>query len=223
MILLIDNYDSFVYNLSRYLQELGCETRVVRNDALSVGDVERLSPQGIIFSPGPCTPREAGISLEVIRQLGGTIPMLGVCLGHQAIAMALGGQVIRAPQPVHGMLSMVEHDGSRLFKGVSNPFRAGRYHSLIVDEASLSQELKVTARLQGEPLIMGLEHRSWPLFGVQFHPESVLTYEGRKVLENFVGVCGIPLRSTLSEEIPPILDPEPGAGGCGIDPQPMFW
>lgn len=223
MILLIDNYDSFVYNLSRYLEELGCETRVARNDALSVTDVERLSPQGIVLSPGPCTPREAGISMDVVRRLEERIPILGVCLGHQAIAMALGGRVVRAPEPVHGMLSLVEHEGSGLFRDVSNPFRAGRYHSLVVEEASLPEELAVTARVQGERVIMGLEHRTRPLFGVQFHPESVLTFEGRKIVENFVRICGIPVQSKPSEEIPAPSEAEEGAGGCAIDPQPMFW
>jgi len=223
VILLIDNYDSFVYNLARYLQELGCETRVVRNDAVTLQEIERMTPQGIVLSPGPCTPREAGLSIDVVRQFGSSVPILGVCLGHQAIGMALGGEVIRAPQPVHGMLSLVKHDGSRLFEGVPNPFRAGRYHSLIVDEGTLPADLKVTARTQEEGLVMALEHHCWPLFGVQFHPESVLTFEGRRILSNFVGICGLPIRLQSSEEIPPPADSADETAGCAVDPRPMFW
>lgn len=223
MILLIDNYDSFVYNLSRYLQELGCETRVVRNDALNLEEIEHLSPRGIVLSPGPCTPREAGISMDVVRQFGPRFPILGVCLGHQAIAMALGGEIVRAPQPVHGMLSLVKHDGSRLFEGVSNPFRAGRYHSLIVQETRLPADLRVTARTLEQGLVMAVEHRDWPLFGVQFHPESVLTSEGRRILSNFVGICGIAIQPHPSDEIPPPSDSDDEPAGCAVDPRPMFW
>lgn len=223
MILLIDNYDSFVYNLARYLEELGCETRVVRNDAIALHEVEQLAPRGIILSPGPCTPREAGISMEIVRQFGPVIPILGVCLGHQAIAMALGGNMIRAPQPVHGMLSLVVHDGSRLFEEVPSPFCAGRYHSLIVEEKSLPEELQITAWTQEESLVMGLEHRQWPVLGVQFHPESVLTGEGRKILSNFARLCGLEPRSEPSDEIPPATHRGEESGGCAVDPRPMFW
>lgn len=199
MLLLIDNYDSFVHNLARYFAELGCETRVVRNDAISVAAVQQISPKGIIISPGPCTPDEAGVSCEIVRQLGATIPLLGVCLGHQAIAAALGGRIIRAPEPVHGRTSMIQHDSSKLFAGLPNPMRATRYHSLIVDEATLPKELIVTARtIDGIP--MAMNHSKWPLFGVQFHPESVLTQGGRSLLANFLDLAGIAHRDCNHED-----------------------
>lgn len=199
MLLLIDNYDSFVHNLARYFVELGCDTRVVRNDAITVEDVRGMAPAGIVISPGPCTPREAGISCELIRKLGASVPTLGVCLGHQAIAAALGGNVVRASEPVHGRTSLVYHDCTQLFTGVPNPFRATRYHSLIVDQATLPDELVVTARtVDGIP--MALAHREWPLFGVQFHPESVLTQYGRKLLANFLELAGLPYRASNSED-----------------------
>ncbi|MBS0261536.1 MAG: aminodeoxychorismate/anthranilate synthase component II [Planctomycetes bacterium] len=190
MILLIDNYDSFVYNLARYLVELGCQTEVVRNDALMVADVQRLSPQAIVISPGPCTPSEAGISLEVIRECGPRIPILGVCLGHQALAAALGGRVIRAPQPVHGRTSLVHHGGQGLFAGLPNPLRATRYHSLIAEEQSLPACLRITART-ADGLPMALAHTTWPAYGVQFHPESILTEAGHRLLANFLRLAGI--------------------------------
>jgi anthranilate synthase/aminodeoxychorismate synthase-like glutamine amidotransferase len=190
VILLIDNYDSFVYNLARYLTELGCETLVVRNDAVSVAEVRSLRPQAIVVSPGPCTPNEAGVSQSVIRSLGSAVPMLGVCLGHQAMAAALGGRVIRAREPVHGRTSLIRHDARGLFAGLPDPLRATRYHSLIVDEASLPPELLITARTDdGVP--MALAHRTWPLYGVQFHPESVLTQSGHRLLCNFLAAAGI--------------------------------
>lgn len=195
MILLIDNYDSFVYNLARYFVELGCETKVVRNDAIDVAGVRNLAPQAIVISPGPCTPNEAGISLEVVTELGGTIPMLGVCLGHQAIAAALGGIVRRAPEPVHGRSSMVTHSQQGLFQNLPSPLRVGRYHSLIVEEAALPPELVVTARTS-DGIIMALQHRSHQLFGVQFHPESVLTQHGRVLLANFARLAGLAPRAT---------------------------
>jgi anthranilate synthase/aminodeoxychorismate synthase-like glutamine amidotransferase len=189
MILLIDNYDSFVHNLARYFEELGQETLVVRNDTVGVDDVRKMRPAAIVVSPGPCTPCEAGISMELIRSLAAEIPMLGVCLGHQAIAQALGGRIIRAAEPVHGRTSPVLHHGKRLFTGMPNPLRATRYHSLIIDEASLPVELRVVARTDdGVP--MALEHLSWPLFGVQFHPESILTLEGHRLLANFLALAG---------------------------------
>lgn len=190
MILLLDNYDSFVFNLGRYVEELGCETRVVRNDALSVREVESLRPQAIIISPGPCTPAEAGISIEVIRHLGSSIPILGVCLGHQAIAAALGGEVIRAPEPIHGRTSRIIHHEQNLFRGIPNPFRAMRYHSLIAHAESLPAELSIVARTT-DGIPMAIEHRSWPLFGVQFHPESILTENGHQLLANFLRIAGI--------------------------------
>lgn len=190
MILLIDNYDSFVYNLARYLDELGCQTEVVRNDRLEVGDVASIKPAAIVVSPGPCTPREAGVSCELIRHFGASTPILGVCLGHQAIAEALGGRVIRAPEPVHGKASIVFHHEKNLFAGVPNPMRATRYHSLIVDETALPNGLYVVARTSdGVP--MALEHSAWPLFGVQFHPESILTQGGHRVLANFLRLAGV--------------------------------
>ena len=190
MILLIDNYDSFVYNLARYLVELGCETRVVRNDALTVAQVNDLNPQAIIISPGPCTPLEAGISIDLIREASDTIPVLGVCLGHQAIAAALGGKVIRAAEPVHGRTSMINHSGRELFAGIPSPLRVARYHSLIVEEASLPSDLIITARTF-DGVVMGLRHQSRPLYGVQFHPESVLTQFGRPLLANFLQIAKV--------------------------------
>ena len=190
MILLIDNYDSFVYNLARYLVELGCETRVVRNDAMTVAQVKDLNPQAIIISPGPCTPLEAGISIDLIREASNTIPLLGVCLGHQAIAAALGGRVIRAAEPVHGRTSMIRHSGLELFAGIPSPLRVARYHSLIVEEASLPPEWIITARTF-DGVVMGLRHQSRPLYGVQFHPESVLTQFGRPLLANFLQIAKV--------------------------------
>lgn len=190
MILLIDNYDSFVHNLARYFEELGCETGVARNDAITVDEIRRRRPQAIVLSPGPCTPREAGVCGDIVRELGPTTPILGVCLGHQAIVDALGGRIIRAPQPVHGRTSLIAHNGERLFAGLPDPLRATRYHSLIAEESSLPRMLRVTARCE-EGLIMALEHREWPLFGVQFHPESVLTQAGHRLLANFLMLAGI--------------------------------
>ena len=190
MILLIDNYDSFVFNLARYVAELGAEPVVVRNDQLTVAEIERLQPEAIIISPGPCTPAEAGVSLEVIRQLGPRIPLLGVCLGHQAIAQSLGGLVVRAPVPIHGQTSWIRHHATGVFRNLANPFRATRYHSLIVSEELLPAELKVVARTD-EGLPMALEHRDWPCYGVQFHPESVLTDGGHQLLRNFLDLAGV--------------------------------
>lgn len=190
MILLLDNYDSFVFNLARYLEELGCETQVVRNDALSVMDIERLRPQAIVISPGPCTPNEAGISMEVIRQLGPRIPILGVCLGHQAIAAALGGEVIRAPEPVHGRTALINHHNASLFLGLPKPFQAMRYHSLIVNPDCLPEELLIVA-WTNDGIPMAIEHRSWPIYGVQFHPESILTEGGHQLVSNFLRLAGL--------------------------------
>jgi anthranilate synthase/aminodeoxychorismate synthase-like glutamine amidotransferase len=218
MILLIDNYDSFVYNLARYLAELGCGTEVVRNDAVTVGDVARLAPEAIVISPGPCTPNEAGISMDLIRELGARIPILGVCLGHQALAAALGGNVIRAPEPVHGRTSLVTHGGQRLFAGLPSPLRATRYHSLIVEEASLPPELRVTART-ADGIPMALEHAHWPAFGVQFHPESILTDSGHRLLANFLRLAGLPVREIPAGDLPPpTRTTSPADEWWGIEP-----
>lgn len=190
MILLIDNYDSFVFNLARYFEELGQETVVVRNDAATVEEIAARKPRAIVISPGPCTPKEAGVSLDVIRELGETIPMLGVCLGHQALGAAFGGNVIRAPEPVHGRTSLIHHQGDGIFASLPSPLRATRYHSLIVEEATLPDCWSVTARTD-DGLIMGLAHRSRPLYGVQFHPESILTDHGHQLLANFLRLAGI--------------------------------
>lgn len=190
MILLIDNYDSFTYNLFQYLSELGAETRVVRNDQISVEEIEKLSPQGIVVSPGPCTPNEAGISLSIFEKLAGKFPVLGVCLGHQSMGQAFGGKVIRAKVPMHGKVSEIHHDGKGIFRGLANPFEATRYHSLVVEKQSLPESLEVSAwTSDGE--IMGLRHKSLPVEGVQFHPESILTTEGKKLIANFLQQCGI--------------------------------
>ena len=189
MLLLIDNYDSFTHNLAQYLGELGAEVRVERNDALSVDDVAKLAPQRIVISPGPCTPNEAGISLELIARLAGKIPILGVCLGHQAIGQAFGGKVVRAPHVMHGKTSPIEHDGSGLFAGIASPMQATRYHSLVVEPESFPDALAVTARTQGGE-IMALQHKSLPVWGVQFHPESILTLDGKRLLQNFLEMTG---------------------------------
>lgn len=199
MILLVDNYDSFVFNLARYLRELGCETEVIRNDAVSVADVAQLAPQAIIISPGPCSPLEAGISVDLITTLGPTIPMLGVCLGHQALAAACGGKVIRATEPVHGRTSWIRHAGTPLFAGIANPFRATRYHSLVIEERNLPLELRVTA-WSDDGVPMALEHATHRLYGVQFHPESVLTEFGHRLLANFLTLAGMPTVSIPDAE-----------------------
>jgi anthranilate synthase/aminodeoxychorismate synthase-like glutamine amidotransferase len=185
MLLVIDNYDSFTYNLVQYLGELGQQVRVVRNNEVSVDDIERMFPEYIVISPGPCTPNEAGISLDVIHRLAGKIPILGVCLGHQAIGQAFGGKVIRAKEVVHGRTSRVFHDDKGLFAGLPNPFEATRYHSLVVERSSLPDCLEITAKTWDEE-IMGLRHKSLPVEGVQFHPESFLTKVGKDLLRNFL-------------------------------------
>ncbi len=183
MFLLIDNYDSFTYNLWHYLGELGAEVTVKRNDALSVEAALAMKPQGIVISPGPSDPDHAGICLELVRRAG-NVPILGVCLGHQAIGQAMGGKVVRAPQPMHGKVSTIAHDGSGVFAGLPNPFPATRYHSLMVERASLPPGLAITAEIDG--IIMGLAHRERPLHGVQFHPESIASVGGHDLLRNFL-------------------------------------
>jgi anthranilate synthase component 2 len=185
VILVIDNYDSFTYNLVQYLGELGADLEVHRNDALTVDQVAALNPAKIIISPGPCTPNEAGISLELIRRLGPTTPVLGVCLGHQSIGQAYGGTVCRAPYLMHGKVSQIHHKGEGLFHGLPTPFTATRYHSLIVRREDLPESLIVTAETE-DGLIMGLQHRTHPVYGVQFHPESILTEGGKHLLHNFL-------------------------------------
>jgi len=185
MLLMIDNYDSFTFNLVQYLGELGEEVKVVRNDGISVAEVERLNPAQIVISPGPCTPSEAGVSLDVIARFAGEIPILGVCLGHQAIGQAFGGKVVRAQRVMHGKLSSVRHDGKGVFAGIPDGFAATRYHSLAVERASLPACLEVTAESE-EGEIMGLRHRTLRVEGVQFHPEAMLTEHGHAMLKNFL-------------------------------------
>ncbi len=184
MILLIDNYDSFTYNLYQYLCELGAEVLVRRNDAISVEEIGALAPERIVISPGPCTPQEAGVSVEAIRAFAGRVPILGVCLGHQAIGAAFGGDVVRAPRLMHGKTSPIAHRGLGVFRGLPNPFVATRYHSLIVERSTLPRVLEITAEADG--IVMGLRHRELPIEGVQFHPESILTPDGRALLANFL-------------------------------------
>jgi anthranilate synthase component II len=186
MILVIDNYDSFTYNLVQYLGELGSEVRVVRNDAASIEAISALQPARIVISPGPGRPEHAGITMDVIRELGTAIPILGVCLGHQAIGAVFGGAVVRASTPMHGKTSTIEHNGKGVFAGIDGPFVASRYHSLVVSDDGLPHELEVTARTREDRTIMGLRHRQRPIHGVQFHPESILTGEGMRLLRNFL-------------------------------------
>jgi anthranilate synthase component 2 len=186
MICIIDNYDSFTYNLVQYLGELGADVQVVRNDAASVAEVAATGPERIVISPGPGRPEDAGITMRVVRELGERTPILGVCLGHQAIGAAFGGHVVRAGVPMHGKTSIIEHNGRGVFSGISEAFPASRYHSLVVAEDGLPPDLEVTARTRDDRIIMGLRHRRWPVHGVQFHPESILTGEGHKMLRNFL-------------------------------------
>ena len=189
-VLMIDNYDSFTFNLVQYLQALGAEVEVVRNDALTVEQIRKLAPERIVISPGPCTPNEAGVSLEVIRELGATTPILGVCLGHQGIGQAYGGKVVRAGNIMHGKTSRIRHEGKGVFAGLPDGYEATRYHSLVVEKASLPAELEITAWTENPDgsfeEIMGLRHREHPVEGVQFHPESILTEHGHALLKNFL-------------------------------------
>ncbi len=185
MILLIDNYDSFTYNLFHYLGELGARAEVFRNDQITLEEIEKLRPEKIVISPGPCTPKEAGISCDLIRRFGAKTPILGVCLGHQCIGAAFGGEIIRAPTIMHGKLSEIFHDSKTIYQSLKNPFSAMRYHSLVIDPNRCPPELSVSART-ADGVIMGVRHRSYPIEGVQFHPESILTDEGKKLLKNFL-------------------------------------
>ncbi len=192
MVFVLDNYDSFTYNLVQYLGELGAEVVVRRNDQITVAEVEALRPERILLSPGPCTPQEAGISIELIRHFAGKLPILGVCLGHQAIGAAFDGEVVRAPKLMHGKTSQVQHDGRTIFTGLPSPMTATRYHSLIVREKGLPKDLEISAYAienGGSRVIMGLRHKRFPVEGVQFHPESVLTADGKKLIANFLRLC----------------------------------
>ena len=186
MVLVIDNYDSFTYNLVQYLGELGAQVVVRRNDEASLDELLALGASRLVISPGPGRPEQAGVTLDAIREFSTRVPVLGVCLGHQAMGLTFGGQVIRAPRPIHGKTSTVEHDRRGVFAGISSGFQAGRYHSLVVEEASLPPVLEVSARTKEDGVVMGLRHRERPVHGVQFHPESVLTQEGRRILRNFL-------------------------------------
>jgi anthranilate synthase/aminodeoxychorismate synthase-like glutamine amidotransferase len=201
MILLIDNYDSFVHNLARYVRELGGDAMVVRNDELTVEGVKALAPSHIIISPGPCSPTEAGISTDVVRQLGPTTPILGVCLGHQCIGAAFGGPILRAGRPVHGRTSLIAHDGSSVFTGLPSPIEVTRYHSLVIPPAAVPPSLRVTAMAQDDGEVMAVEHREYPIVGVQFHPESAATQYGYAMIDRF-------LRGDLScpADLPPLAD-----------------
>jgi anthranilate synthase/aminodeoxychorismate synthase-like glutamine amidotransferase len=190
MILVIDNYDSFTYNLVQYLGEMGAEMAIHRNDQITLAEIEAMRPEKIVISPGPCTPKEAGISIELIQKFGAQIPILGVCLGHQAIGEAFGGEVVRAPRLMHGKTSMIEHDGRSIYHQLPNPFEATRYHSLIIRRESLPDELQITAWTQ-EGEIMGVRHKSFPVEGVQFHPESILTQAGKDLLKNFLQMSNV--------------------------------
>jgi para-aminobenzoate synthetase component 2 len=185
MILMIDNYDSFTYNLVQYLGELGADIRVYRNDQVTVAEIERLAPEKIVVSPGPCTPKEAGVSCEVIRHFAGRVPVLGVCLGHQCIGEVFGGEIVRAPALFHGKTSMIYHDGKTLFRDLPQPFEATRYHSLVIRRDTLPDCLELSAQTD-DGVIMGVRHRELPVEGVQFHPESILTREGKRLLANFL-------------------------------------
>lgn len=213
MILLIDNYDSFVFNVARYLTELGAEVEVARNDALDVATIARMKPEALVISPGPCSPNEAGVSLEAVRALSGTLPILGICLGHQCIGQAFGGRVVRAKEPMHGRASQVRHRGTDVFAGLPSPIPAGRYHSLAVE---LDEGVPLIATAWAEDgEIMGLAHRAHPTFGVQFHPESVLTGPGYEILANFLDLAGVTRRVLAVERAaedapgryPPLLAP----------------
>ena len=190
MILVIDNYDSFTYNLVQYLGELGARAKVYRNDQITLDEIRALNPEGIVISPGPCTPNEAGISVDIIKHFQGELPMLGVCLGHQSIGQAFGGRIVRAQRIMHGKSSMIFHDDTGVFEGLPNPFEAARYHSLIIDQSSLPDCLRINAWTRHEngsrDEIMGVQHREYGIVGIQFHPESILTPKGHDVLKNFL-------------------------------------
>jgi anthranilate synthase component II len=217
MILLIDNYDSFVHNLARYFRQLGQDTRVVRNDAISVERVRAARADAVVLSPGPCTPNEAGISLDVAARLHHTVPLLGICLGHQAIAAALGGNVVRAPQPMHGRASPVHHAGQGIFAGLPSPLAAGRYHSLVVERQSLPPVLETVAWTD-DGQIMAVEHRSLPVVGLQFHPESILTEHGFVLLANFLRKAGLSIAEPLPTLASELVEPPPPSAPLPVRP-----
>lgn len=197
MILIIDNYDSFVFNLARYFEELGQQTKVIRNDQITLTQADALAPDALVLSPGPCTPEEAGLSQSLVTHFANRIPIFGVCLGHQAIAASWGGKIIKAPRPVHGQTSLIIHQNSHLLSNLPNPFQATRYHSLIIDEATLSPDLQITARTE-DGIPMAIEHKTAPVFGVQFHPESILTESGLSIIESFLSF--IPTRPPKTQD-----------------------
>ncbi|MEL7496904.1 MAG: aminodeoxychorismate/anthranilate synthase component II [Planctomycetota bacterium] len=214
MILVIDNYDSFVHNLARYVRQFGCETEVVRNDKISIESIRALAPQAIVISPGPCSPDEAGISLSVVTELQKEFPILGICLGHQAIIQAFGGSIVPAIEPIHGRSSQVFHLDTPLFQGVPSPFVAGRYHSLIGAPSGLPECLRSTA-FTDDRTIMAIEHRHLPIYGLQFHPESILTGPGYQLIQNFLELAGIEFDNNLQIEL---LDRGRFSGAAGDDP-----
>ncbi len=213
-ILVVDNYDSFVFNLARYLQLLGQETRLFRHTAIGVNEVHRLAPAAIVLSPGPCAPKQAGCSLELVREFCGRLPILGVCLGHQAIAEALGGRVVRAPEPVHGRTSAVYHDGQGVFAGLPNPLQGCRYHSLVVERDSLPDCLEVSAST-ADGIVMAIRHRRAPVVGLQFHPESILTEMGYAVLANFLRIAGLHVPEPVPSWESEFAQKEAGSQGTG--------
>jgi anthranilate synthase/aminodeoxychorismate synthase-like glutamine amidotransferase len=195
MILMIDNYDSFTFNIVQYLGQMGEEVQVYRNDRITLADIKKLKPRAVFLSPGPCTPREAGVTVDVVREFHKTLPIFGICLGHQSIGYALGGDIVRAERIMHGKVSPIHHDGKTIFAGLPNPFTAGRYHSLIVRPETLPDCLEVTATTaEGE--IMGLRHKEYPVEGIQFHPESVLTPQGKRIIRNFLKLTSQKERSS---------------------------
>jgi anthranilate synthase/aminodeoxychorismate synthase-like glutamine amidotransferase len=205
LLLLIDNYDSFVFNLARYFERLGQPTHLVRHDAIDVAGVRAMRPDAVVLSPGPCTPNEAGCSLEIVRQLHRELPILGICLGHQTIGAAFGARVVRAEEAVHGRTSVVHHDGRGIFAGAPNPLTACRYHSLVVEEAGLPEELEITART-ADGVVMAITHRRWPTVGLQFHPESILTEAGYILLSNFLRLSGLQVPEqppSMADELKP--------------------
>ncbi|QDU75570.1 Aminodeoxychorismate/anthranilate synthase component 2 [Bremerella volcania] len=217
MILVIDNYDSFVHNLARYFRQLGQEVRVCRNDAITIDQIKQMQPAAIVLSPGPCTPTESGVCLDVVGQLHLAVPILGVCLGHQAIVEALGGRVVRSNRPMHGQASRITHDGGGVFRGLPSPMQVGRYHSLIAERESLPACLRIDAQTD-DGTIMAVSHEALPVVGVQFHPESVLTEHGYALLANFLQMAGLPSTANVDIAMPKIIVP-----GGPIAGEDIYW